>query len=252
MGAYAGLGPGGRDGRAGARQRADPAAACDVGLQPRLRLHGLHHHHGRARRGASGAGGGGGVRDEPELLPHRALSHTQHQQDRRPHRLPGPGRLWPHRGGLRLAAGAVVAIGAPRARGADDPPPARGPGARADQAGSGAGRPFPGLRLPGDGPPRSRRPDNRGVPSGSGPEPAPGRRDLARLTAAAGVTHHRFGPEGLRLPEGGGRLRLETDRGPMELDLWEGDPRGLDPDQWRTLLIAVAILGFRMSRAPAA
>jgi len=66
-----------------------------------------------------------------------------------------------------------------------------------------------------------------------------------------GVTHHRFGPEGLRLPEGGGRLRLETDRGPMELDLWEGDPRGLDLDQWRTLLIAVAILGLRLPRAPA-
>jgi len=68
----------------------------------------------------------------------------------------------------------------------------------------------------------------------------------------AGATYHRFGPEGLRLPEGGGRLRLETDRGPMELDLWEGNPRGLDLDQWRTLLIAVAILGLRMPRAPAA
>jgi hypothetical protein len=68
----------------------------------------------------------------------------------------------------------------------------------------------------------------------------------------AGATHHRFGPDGLRLPEGGGRLRLETDRGPMELDLWEGDPRGMDLDQWRTLLIAVAILGLRMPRAPAA
>lgn len=68
----------------------------------------------------------------------------------------------------------------------------------------------------------------------------------------AGATYHRFGPDGLRLPEGGGRLRLETDRGPMELDLWEGDPRGMDLDQWRTLLIAVAILGLRMPRAPAA
>jgi hypothetical protein len=37
----------------------------------------------------------------------------------------------------------------------------------------------------------------------------------------------------------------------MELDLWEGDPRGLDLDQWRTLLIAVAILGLRMPHAPA-
>jgi uncharacterized protein DUF4118 len=67
----------------------------------------------------------------------------------------------------------------------------------------------------------------------------------------AGATYHRFGSEGLRLPVGGGRLQLDTDRGPMELDLWEGDPRGLDLDQWRTLLIAVAILGLRMPHAPA-
>jgi K+-sensing histidine kinase KdpD len=67
----------------------------------------------------------------------------------------------------------------------------------------------------------------------------------------AAATIHRFGSRGLRLPEGGGRLRLETNRGPMELDLWEGDPQGLDIDQWRTLQIAVAILGLRLPRAPA-
>jgi hypothetical protein len=66
----------------------------------------------------------------------------------------------------------------------------------------------------------------------------------------ASATVHRFGSRGLRLPEGGGRLRLETNRGPMELDLWEGDPRGLDIDQWRTLQIAVAILELRLPRAP--
>ena len=66
----------------------------------------------------------------------------------------------------------------------------------------------------------------------------------------AGATVHRFGSHGLRLPEGGGRLRLETNRGPMELDLWEGDSRGLDIDQWRTLQIAVAILELRLPRAP--
>jgi K+-sensing histidine kinase KdpD len=66
----------------------------------------------------------------------------------------------------------------------------------------------------------------------------------------AAATVHRFGSRGLRLPEGGGRLRLETNRGPMELDLWEGDSRGLDIDQWRTLQIAVAILELRLPRAP--
>ena len=91
-----------------------------------------------------------------------------------------------------------------------------------------------------------------GFPPEAGASPRPDVEISLDSPLPAGVTHHRFGPEGLRLPEGGGRLRLETDRGPMELDLWEGDPRGLDLDQWRTLLIAVAILGFRMSRAPAA
>lgn len=62
-------------------------------------------------------------------------------------------------------------------------------------------------------------------------------------------THHRFGARGLRLPEGGGRLDLETERGPFSLSLWEGDAEGLDLDQWRTLSIAVAILGLRFSRS---
>jgi hypothetical protein len=50
------------------------------------------------------------------------------------------------------------------------------------------------------------------------------------------------------VPEAGGRLRLETDQGRLSLDLWEGDTRGLDLDQWRTLSIAVAILGLRFAR----
>ena len=80
--------------------------------------------------------------------------------------------------------------------------------------------------------------------------PTAGVSPVTPLPAAATV--HRFGSRGLRLPEGGGRLRLETDRGPMELDLWEGDPRGFDLDQWRTLQIAVTILSLRLPRAPAA
>lgn len=63
--------------------------------------------------------------------------------------------------------------------------------------------------------------------------------------------HHRFGRRGLRLPAGGGRLRLETDQGPFSLALWEGDVEGLDVDQWRTLWIAAAILALRFSRATA-
>ena len=66
---------------------------------------------------------------------------------------------------------------------------------------------------------------------------------------------HRFGSRGLRVPERGGRIRLTTEQGPVSLDIWEGDPRGLDLDQWRTFSIAMAILGLRLSgahgRAPA-
>jgi hypothetical protein len=60
---------------------------------------------------------------------------------------------------------------------------------------------------------------------------------------------HRFGSRGLRVPERGGRIRLATEQGPMSLDMWEGDPRGLDLDQWRTFSIAMAILGLRLSGA---
>jgi hypothetical protein len=68
----------------------------------------------------------------------------------------------------------------------------------------------------------------------------------------SGETHHRFGARGLRLPEGGGRIRLETDQGEFSLEIWEGDPQGLELDQWRTLSIAATILGLRFGRSRAA
>jgi hypothetical protein len=51
------------------------------------------------------------------------------------------------------------------------------------------------------------------------------------------------------VPDRGGRLRLDTDQGRLSLDVWEGDAQGLDLDQWRTLSIAVAILGLRFAGA---
>jgi two-component system sensor histidine kinase KdpD len=56
----------------------------------------------------------------------------------------------------------------------------------------------------------------------------------------------RFGAKGLRLPDGGGRLTLQTGRGPISLDLWEGDDAGFGPDESRTLAIAASILGLGM------
>ncbi len=58
----------------------------------------------------------------------------------------------------------------------------------------------------------------------------------------------RVGVRGLRLPDGGGRLGLRTDRGPASLDLWEGDAEGFSGDESRTLVIAGSILGLELSR----
>jgi len=56
----------------------------------------------------------------------------------------------------------------------------------------------------------------------------------------------RFGSKGMRLPEGGGRLALQTGRGPLTLDLWEGNDEGFTGDESRTLAIAASILGLGM------
>jgi hypothetical protein len=56
----------------------------------------------------------------------------------------------------------------------------------------------------------------------------------------------RFGSKGMRLPEGGGRLTLQTVRGPLTLDLWEGNDEGFTGDESRTLAIAASILGLGM------
>jgi len=61
-------------------------------------------------------------------------------------------------------------------------------------------------------------------------------------------TRLRFGARGLRLPEGGGRLSLRTDRGGVSLDLWEADVQGLSLDESRTLAIAASILALEASR----
>lgn len=60
-------------------------------------------------------------------------------------------------------------------------------------------------------------------------------------------TTYRYGVLGFRLPEEGGRLSLQTDRGVYSLDLWEGDPQGFTVDESRTLAAAALILGFELS-----
>ncbi len=56
----------------------------------------------------------------------------------------------------------------------------------------------------------------------------------------------RFGPRGMRLPDGGGRLTLQSRRGPITFDMWEGDEQGFGRDESRTLAIAASILGLGM------
>jgi hypothetical protein len=63
---------------------------------------------------------------------------------------------------------------------------------------------------------------------------------------AVGDESPRMGAKGLRLPEGGGRLTLQTAHGPVSLDLWEGNDQGFGLDESRTLAIAASILGLGM------
>jgi thiamine transporter ThiT len=65
---------------------------------------------------------------------------------------------------------------------------------------------------------------------------------------AAGEARYQFGRRGLRLPEGGGRVRLPGEGGNLCLDLWEGDARGLDQDARRTLAIAASVIAITASR----
>jgi K+-sensing histidine kinase KdpD len=66
----------------------------------------------------------------------------------------------------------------------------------------------------------------------------------AETLFAAGEARYQFGRRGLRLPEGGGRVRIATDQGEVSLDLWEGDTTGLDQDARRALAIAASALAL--------
>src|SRR6266702_1197644 len=79
------------------------------------------------------------------------------------------------------------------------------------------------------------------VPLGSTPE-VPAAQLTPDTLVPSDERRLRFGARGLRLPEGGGRLSLRTDRGSVSLDLWEADVQGLSLDESRTLAIAASIL----------
>jgi hypothetical protein len=84
------------------------------------------------------------------------------------------------------------------------------------------------------------------VPAEAGARPVP-RIVLDGATLfAPGDESPRLGARGMRLPEGGGRLTLQTARGPVSLDLWEGNDQGFGLDESRTLAVAASILGLGM------
>jgi len=85
------------------------------------------------------------------------------------------------------------------------------------------------------------------APGGSPPGAIPETQLTAETLLPSDEARLRFGVRGLRLPEGGGRLRLRTEGGSVSLDLWEGDSEGLALDERQTLATAASILALEMS-----
>ena len=79
------------------------------------------------------------------------------------------------------------------------------------------------------------------VPHGATPE-APKTQLNNETLFPSDETRHRLGTRGFRLPEGGGRLSFPTPRGTMWIDVWEGNPQGMDLEDSRTLGLAFQLL----------
>ncbi len=84
------------------------------------------------------------------------------------------------------------------------------------------------------------------VPEAATSRPAPRSRLTPDTLFAVEDETVRFGAKGMRLPDGGGRLTLQSHLGSVTLDLWEGDEQGFGRDESRTLAIAASILGLGM------
>jgi hypothetical protein len=84
------------------------------------------------------------------------------------------------------------------------------------------------------------------APPEAGSRPAPRLALDANTLFAAADESPRIGSRGLRLPESGGRLTLQTPRGSVSFDLWEGNDQGFGRDEGRTLAIAASILALGM------
>jgi hypothetical protein len=90
------------------------------------------------------------------------------------------------------------------------------------------------------------------APPAAADRPAPALELEPHTLLAASERGHRLGHHGFRLPEGGGRLRLDAGREALWLDLWEGDPDGLSLDERGALVVAAAMLGLALRPVPSA
>ena len=89
------------------------------------------------------------------------------------------------------------------------------------------------------------------APAGQAPASLPETEIAPDTFLPADESRLRFGLRGLRLPEGGGRLRLRAGGGVASVDLWEDDPQGFGVTEARTLTIAASILGLELARRQA-
>jgi hypothetical protein len=80
------------------------------------------------------------------------------------------------------------------------------------------------------------------VPASHAALPAPATTLERRTLVATEALQVRYGPRGLRLPDGGGRVRLGPPAEPLWIDLREGDPAGLPVDDCLALGIALAMI----------
>jgi hypothetical protein len=80
------------------------------------------------------------------------------------------------------------------------------------------------------------------VPASHATRPAPATALERRTLVATEAGQVRYGSRGLRLPDGGGRVRLGTPAEPLWADVWEGDPAGLPVDDCLALGIALAMI----------
>lgn len=92
-----------------------------------------------------------------------------------------------------------------------------------------------------------RHPDGRVVAADPGDAPAPSELLSGDTLLERDPGPHRWGGRGFRLPDNGGRLRLDTSAGPVVVDLWEEGGEGLDQDERRALAVAAWLLATELA-----